>query len=373
MKVICEKNQLEKITLPLSRVISARSTLPILENILFKAKGERLTLSATDLELGMEAEVEAKVLEEGAATIPARVFSEVVSHLGPFPVELSLNSNSNMVELRGEGFQYAFNFLPADEFPLLPQIQGAKEIKIQQSILKSMIKDTLFAASPPREDNLILTGVLMRIEKGVLTLVALDGYRLAKRSAPVGKGAQLDKSIIVPAKAFLELSKVLKETEDPVEISVTDNQILFKVAEFSFFSRLLDGQFPEYDKVIPKSGDVKIQVERESLLQALKRAVILAQERESPRLVKLTVEEGKLVITANTQDLGQAYEEVKILTQKGKGITIAFNAKFMMDPLTVMEEKEVVIELSLPTNPGVLKPADGKDSLYVLMPVRTGA
>lgn len=373
MKFNCEKSLLEATLAPLSRVVSGKATLPILENILVEASTDGVRLAATDLEIGMKGKIPAKVDDPGTVTVPARVFFEVVSRLGEGTVEVTLNGENNMVELRGEGFQYKFNALPSDDYPALPEVPSEGKLSVSQGAFKQVLKDTLFAASPLREDNPVLTGVLFKLEEDLLTLVALDGYRLAKRSLKTPKNA-LNRTIIVPSRALGELAKILKDDEETLDIYFGEHQIVFKMGDTIFFCRLLEGQFPQFERVIPEKSDVTVKVEKESFLQALRRASILALDRESPRLVKISLNGNKIVITANTQDIGQAYEELKVEGAK-KGdktdVAVSFNAKYLIDALNVLDQDKIRLELGQATSPGVLKPENGEDFLYVVMPVRT--
>lgn len=371
MKFTCEKAILENSLMPVSRVVSTKATLPILENILIEATSEGVRIAATDLEIGMKTSFSAKVEESGTTTIPARVFSEVVSRLEEGVLEISLDPNLNIVQLNGNSFRYQFNVLPVEGYPVLPDLPKEAKISLSQEQLKKILKDVIFSASVPRDDNPVLSGILFKLEKELFTLVALDGYRLAKRSMKIPK-CTIHKTIIVPARALLELSRILKETEDSVEIYFGEHQISFKLGDTVFFSRLMEGQFPQYERVIPEKSEVVIKIEKENILQALRRASVLAQERESPRLVKINLSGNKLVITANTQDLGQAYEELNVEgSSADKEITVAFNAKYLIDAISILEKDTVKLELGSSTSPGVVRGEKGEDFLYVVMPVRT--
>jgi len=373
MKFICEKVLLESAIAPLSRVVSTKATLPILENILVEVVSEGVRFAATDLEIGMKTQVPAKVEESGTVTIPARVFFEVVSHLNEGLVEVQMDGETNMVQLKGEGFQYKFNILSADGYPVLPETPKETKISVNQDAFKKALRDVLFSASSPREDNLIFTGVLLRLEKDNLTLVALDGHRLGKRIMKVSQG-ELNRSVIVPAKALNEVVKILKDTSDPVEIYFGDHQVVFKFDETIFFTRLLEGQFPQFELIIPEKSETVLKVEKEVFLQALRRASILAQDRESPRLIKMSLNGSQLVITANTQDLGQAYEEIPVEVEsvgEKSDITIGFNARYLIDALNALEDEKVRFEFGQVKSPGVLRPeSGGNDAIYVVMPIR---
>lgn len=373
MKFTCEKVLLESALSPLSRVVSTKSTLPILENILFDVSADGVRLAATDLEIGMKTLVPAKVEESGTTTIPARIFYDVVTRLEEGTIEIALDPEQSIVLMNGEGFKYKFNVIPSDGYPVLPETPKDFSFSISQEELKKILRDTMFAASSPREDNPVLSGLLMKVEKDFLTVVGLDGYRLSRRSAKISKNPMV-RSVIVPARAFMELGKILKDSEDPVEIYLGEHQVVFKVADVIFFSRLLEGQFPQYEQIIPKQSDSTVKVKKEVLLQALRRASILAQDRESPRLIKMHLLGNALTITANTQDLGQAYEEINVTPAKGSekaDVTVAFNARYLIDALTVIDDENVKLEMGQSTSPGVIRPESGDQFIYVVMPVRT--
>lgn len=371
MKFTCEKSLLETALIPVSRVVSTKSTLPILENLLIEAGSEGVRIAATDLEIGMKTLFSAKVEESGSTTIPARVFSDVVSRLDEGVFEISLDTNQNIVQLNGASYRYQFNVLPVEGYPVLPELPKDAKISLPQEQFKKLLKDVLFAASVPRDDNPVLSGILFKLEKDSLTLVALDGYRLAKRSVKAPKNT-LTRTIIVPARALSELLKSLKDTDEIIEIYFGEHQIGFKLNETIFFSRLVEGQFPQYERVIPEKSDITVNIEKEKLLQVLRRVSVLAQERESPRLVKLNLTGNKLIVTANTQDLGQAYEEMKVEGSKPEAdVTVAFNAKYLIDAMSAVEKDVVKLELGSSTSPGVVRGEKGEDFLYVIMPVRT--
>jgi DNA polymerase-3 subunit beta len=373
MKFTCEKKLLEGALAPLSRMVSPKATLPILENILLDAGKDGVKLAATDLEVGMKTFISAKVDESGSVTVPARLFFEVVSHLEEKLIEIEVESGSSVLELKGEGFKYQFNILNSDEYPVLPETPAESKITLTQKVFKEVLKETLFAAAPIREDNPVLAGLLFKLDKEVLTVVALDGYRLAKRNLKNIKNS-LTRTVIVPSRGLSELIKLLQDVDDTVEVYFGEHQIVFKLNETILFSRLLEGQFPQFERVIPEKSEVTVKVGKENLLQALRRASILALDRESPKLVKLNLKGNRITITANTQDIGQAYEEVKVETGKKaekEEVTVAFNAKYWIDALSTLDFEKIRIELGSSTNPGVLKPETGDDFIYVVMPVRT--
>lgn len=371
MNILCEKSYLEQALLPVCKLASSRTTLPVLENILLEAKNKQLKMVATDLEIGIEKYINIQVVTDGATTVPAKVFADIISNLKNVPLEIFQENNNSQLEVRGEKFRYKFNVLPADEFPLLPEVAPMQSIIISSKVMREGIKDTVFAAASPGDVNTVIAGVLFCLENNILKMVATDGRRLAKKVITLSEDKGINNSFIVPVRALIELARLLSETDELIEIMIGESQVLFKLKDCSFFSRLIDGRFPQYENIIPRETLHKLQFEREELLAALKRAVVLAQDRETPKLIKLTAFNSKLVITAATQDLGQAYEEVSFDGDTKEEVTVAFNAKFLIDVLGIISDSKVKFEISQPSQPGVIKPSIDNGYIYVVMPVRT--
>lgn len=369
MKVLLEKKVLEQGILTCAKAISARSPLPILSHVLIKAEDDALTLIGTDLELGITCHIPAQVLKAGSITAPARVLSEIVTQLPDSDVALEVKDKGVTLELRADQSQYTLNTLPAEDFPLIPQASTYPTLALEQQLLKGMIQRVIFAAASPEETRAILTGVLLFLKGKEATLVATDGRRLAKMVAPLSEKMSADKKVVIPARALAEVGRLLKDTQDPVDIVVGDGQIFFQLGKVVVMSRLLDGAFPNFETVIPKSFQHTATVDTSKLLSALKRALILAQEKDSPKLVKLQFQSKTLVITANTQDLGRAYEEIPE-TLDGEEMQIAFNGKYVMDVLATVNTAQIHFYLTHPTSPAMIQPVDDTKVTYVVMPVR---
>lgn len=371
MKIICEKESLEQVVIPVAKIINAKTVSPILENILLEAMDQQLRVVATDLEIGMEKRINVKVEQEGVVTVPAKLFAEVISNLEDGILEITLLEDGKLLEVKGANFIYKFNALPANEFPLLPDVIKLHSISLNEKILREAIKDTVFAAAPASDTNVVLTCLCFKVENGNLIMVASDGRRLAKKTLNIGSNVDFKVSVLVPVKALNELIRVLGDSDEQVDTVFGKSQIMFKGNSFSFFSRLVDGEFPVYENIFSSKRELNLKLERDDFLSTLKRVVIFAQEKDSPKLIKIRTSSDKIIITANTQDLGQAYEEVKCDGKIKAELLVGFNAKFLIDVLSTLSCSSVYFELSNSLEAGVIKPADQNGYQYIVMPVKT--
>jgi DNA polymerase-3 subunit beta len=350
-----------------SRAVSGRSTLPILNNVFVEGTTDALRLVATDLELSIEASVRAKVAEGGALTAPARVLAEVVQNLPSADVTLAVD-DANTVTLGCQKSEYSIRGLPSEEFSTLPPVEGGVGFALPQDTMKSVIEQVTFASSPD-ETRPMLTGALLRVGDGEMSLVATDTHRLAVRRVSGLEGLpESPMKAIAPARALNELARSLpRDDEGPVEVTVGERLVEFKVPGLAIASRLIEGEFPNYEKVIPTDFDRKVSVKRQQLADALRRALIVA--REDANRVLLGVEAKRMTITADSQDVGHASEEVP-LSLDGAEIEIAFNGRYLMDVLGAIRAEDIEMELSGPLSPGAVRPAGDTDYLYVLMPMQ---
>jgi len=370
VKITCNRRVLHEALQHVGRVVSGRTTLPILSNILLEAKGGRLRLAAYDMEIGAQSTVDIESAEEGALTVPARVFSDVVASLPDATVEMA-SADRNLLALTCGRSEYTIHGLPADEYPALPEVAGDINFSVSQEGMRDLIRTTIFAASSD-ETRAILTGVLLLREGGAVKMVATDSYRLAMKTAPEDQveGGEGEKwTTIVPARALQELNRMLDPAakKTPVKVRASEQQILFEVGPYTLVSRLIEGQFPNYERVIPAEPERSIVVKRADLLGAIKRAAIVARA-EASKLVFRT-SEGSLTISAESGDVGRAHEELPATTE-GEEIEIAFNAEYLMDVLSVMESEAVIWQLTGALSSGLLKGSDDPDYLYVVMPMQ---
>jgi len=364
MRAVCARKDLYQGVQTVSRAIAGRSAWPILNNILIRTEPERLRLTAFDLELGIECTAPATIEEEGSLTVPARLIGEVLSTLPEADIAISADEQ-NAVTVKCEKSDYMLLGLPPEEFRLLPEIPDDKSFEITQAALRDMIKQTIFAVSPD-ESRAILTGILLVLSGDEIKLVGTDTNRLAVRDSSVGKAAG-EATCIVPRRAFDELSRMLEDEDSPVAISIADSQIKFLVNGVTIVSRLIEGQFPNYERVIPGEHEKKLTMPAEEFLARVRRASIVARENANRLILK--TDGDRLIMTAESGDVGKAYEELEIV-KEGEDIEIAFNAKFLIDFLSVVGAEGIFMELTGPLNQGVMKPVGKDDYLYVLMPMQ---
>lgn len=368
MKFIANKVVLYQALQNVSRAVSGRSTLPILGNVLIDAQKDGVHMVTTDLEIGIQCSLEANVSQAGSLTVPAKMLGEVVGSLPEEEISLQSDENNSLTLTCGKS-EYLINGLPAEEFPALPEVSQELSLSISQPDLREMIRKTVFAASLD-ETRAILTGVLLVWEGNLIKGVATDTHRLAVREIPVEASAEKKITVIVPARALHELSRSLREEDEAqVEMNIGESQILFKMDHLLLVSRLIEGQFPNFERVIPSETPTRISANREELLSAIRRAAIVARAEANKLIFRPGGNGGSLVITAESGEVGKAHEEVAI-NLEGEAVEIAFNAQYLMDALSVMDSEAVEIGLGGPLNPGLIKPAGATDCLYVVMPMQ---
>jgi DNA polymerase III subunit beta len=367
MKLSITKEQIMDGLQAVQNVVSTRTTLPILSNVLLRADEGRLNLTATDLDVTISCTVQAQVEKPGATTLPVKRFFGIVRELGSLEVDLNVDERNTTAIRSGASF-YKLNGLAAEEFPPLPAFAEKKRIVLPQEKLKSMLRKTSFAISTD-ETRFVLNGIFFSLKEHKITMVATDGRRLALVDEEVDIPSEGQGEFIVPTKAINELNRLLG-TKGEVEIKYSDNQVAFSLQDekglsILIISKLVEGNYPNYRQVIPGECKERITLGREELLQALRRAEIMTSEKSNS--VKLSFSKNNLAITANTPEIGEVRESIAI-NYKGPDLAIAFNPVYMMDPLKALESDEVYVELIDELSPGVLK-INGP-FLYVLMPMR---
>jgi DNA polymerase III subunit beta len=367
MKLSIAKEQLLNGLQAVQNIVSTRTTLPILSNVLARAEGNRLELTATDLDVTICCAVEASVKSGGAGTIPVKKLFGISRELTNPEIDIEID-DKNVCSLRSGASFYKINGLAAEEFPPLPQFAEKKRITLGQEKLRGMLRKTSFAISTD-ETRYVLNGVLFSLKDHKISLVATDGRRLALVDDELDLPAESEGEFIVPTKAINELVRLLQATGE-VEIKSTENQVSFNLKDEKGFSvllisKLVDGNYPNYRQVIPSETKERITMAREELLHALRRAEIMTSEKANS--VKLSFTKNNLAITANSPEVGEARESLAI-NYKGKEMAIAFNPTYLMDPLKALEEDEVFLELNDELSPGVVK-VNGP-FLYVIMPMR---
>ena len=371
MKVSCLQENLTRGLAIVGRGVSTRGTLPILGNVLLKTDGGRLKLTATNLEIGVNCWVPAKVEDEGAITVPAKLFSDFVNSLPPGPIEISLNVRTKTVHLRSETTEANVKGLDAEEFPIIPAIPDRPTTRMAQGVLRRMIGEVAFVAATD-DSRPVLTGVLTTFSGDEVTMAAADPYRLSVRKASLLETVTPAVEIIIPAKSLFEVARILDDTDKTVDILVTPNgsQVIFHTDEADLVSRIIEGQFPNYRQVIPSSHATTVTVSRDELLAATKLASYFA--RDAANIVRFQVDpsiETPLIVSATAAEVGDNTSRVGA-TVEGQPTAIAFNSRFVADALSSLSASEVVLELGGPLAPGVLKIVGDDSYLHVVMPLR---
>ncbi|HET7028019.1 MAG TPA: DNA polymerase III subunit beta [Candidatus Limnocylindrales bacterium] len=353
-----------------SRAVSTRSTLPVLANVLLRTEDGGLKLTATNLEIGITYWVPGKIETDGSLTVPARLLTDLVNSLPSSErVDLELQA-ADMLHIRCGRFATHVKGIDADEFPAIQTAGDRPTTRISQKVLRQALEETTFAAATD-EARPILTGVLARFEGERLTLAAADNYRIAVKTLTTLDPVP-ETSVVVPARALVELVRVLADTDDPVDVVLAQarNQILFHVEGVDLVSRLIDGQFPNYQQVLPTSHATRAVLERDELLRAVRPAALIASS--SANIVKLAIASNGstgVTVTANA-DVGDYSGDVEAAVE-GDGTTIAFNARYLADVLTNVDAEQFALELNGPLSPGVFRPIGDDDYVHVVMPVRT--
>lgn len=343
-------------------IVSVRSTLPILSNVLIKGEGKEVTLVTTDLDVSVQCRIEAEVSKKGATTIPAKRLTSIVRELPEGDIEIDVDDKNTAVVKCGSSF-FKIIGLSEDEFPPVKESDKKYSYSVEQSVFREMLKKTAYAASND-ETRYVLNGVLLSFKGGKLIMVATDGRRLAlvEREIEFPKESEVD--LILPSKVVNELLHVLGD-EGELKLHANDSQVMFDCGNIIIISKLIDGTYPNYKQVIPAQCDERITVEREILLTSLKRVALLTTDKSNA--TKLAFSKNKLVVTTTTPDVGEARETIPI-KYSGKDIAVAFNPEYMMDPLKNLSNDEVFVELTDELSPGVIK--CDIPFLYVLMPMR---
>jgi DNA polymerase-3 subunit beta len=348
-------------------VVSTRTTLPILSNVLLRAEKDHVEFTATDLDVTIACSVEAKVKKPGTTTVPVKKLFGITRELNGGEIDIEVD-DKNVTSIRCGSSFYKIHGLGADEFPPLPKFKDDKKVSLPQETVKAMMRKTSFAVSSD-ESRYVLNGIFISLKDHKMTLVATDGRRLALVDEEVDISEKSSGEFIVPAKAVNELNRLLQDKGD-VEIKFGENQASFALKDDKGFSvllitKLIEGNYPNYRQVIPSETKERIPLVREEFLQALRRAEIMTSEKANS--VKLAFGRNNLTITANSPEVGEARETIAI-NYKGKEFAIAFNPRYLIDPLTALAEDEVFMELIDELSPGVVK-INGP-FLYVVMPMR---
>ena len=362
MKFSVSKEKLLAGLQTVQNVVSTRTTLPILSNVLLHADDGKLRLTTTDLDVGVSGSIDAQIDKPGATTLPARRLANIVRELPAAEVQIDIDSK-NVASIRcGQSF-FKILGLPEEEFPPLPKFEDAKTFTLNQQALRDALKKTNYAISTD-ETRYVLNGILFSFKENKLTMVATDGRRLALVDLEVEFPRSQEVEIIVPTKCVTELGRLLGDEGD-VKMSVGENQVAFEIGGTLLVSKLIEGNYPNYRQVIPGDAKERITLEREMFLNAVHRVSLLSSEKSNS--VKLVFSKNNIEIAANTPDVGEARESLAV-AYKGREFSIAFNPEFLQAPLRALSNDEVYLDLIDEMSPGVLKIQS--PFLYVLMPMR---
>ena len=361
MKIKVFKSDLVKNIQKVQNVISSKSSLPILSNVLIEADQGNVRLTSTDLDIGISSIFSSEIEEEGAITVPAKRFSDIIKELPDEDILINTMKNNSMSIKCGKCF-FKILGLPKEDFPKLPEFKTEPDVIMEQGVLKNMLSMTYFSMSHD-ETRYVLNGALFLFKTNQLTIVTTDGKRLSllKKELP---NTVTDRSIIVPSKTIYELNRVL-ESEGDVQITLSENQIRFEAQNITIISRLIEGEFPNYSQVIPKEAKEKVVLNREQFLLGVKRAALLTTQ--DSRAIKIDVLRNKMVISKSHPNIGEAKEEIDT-TYNGNEISVGFNPGYLMDVLKVVPKDELEVEIAGPDKPVVIR-IEGW-CLYLLLPMQ---
>jgi DNA polymerase III subunit beta len=376
MKVTVLQESLARGLNIVSRAVSPRSTLPVLSNVLVASDEGRLRLSATNLELGITCWIGAKIEEEGSTTVPARTFVDLVATLPQEQVSLSLATATQTLNVRCGASNTDIKCIDAQEFPPLPVPEMEGTIQLNVADFKDMIGQVVFAASVD-EARPVLMGVLVTVEKDTITLAAADGFRLSVRKGTLSQPAPHSVTAIIPARALGELARVAANGNESISMVMPKGrgQVIFRMKEVEVVSQLIDGTFPDYQQIIPRSYKSRTILSTSALLKACKQAEIFA--REGSNVARLDIkssgdlEPGAVEISAQSEETG-SNETIVAATIEGVGLLIAFNVKYMREVLEVIKSPNVALETTAANAPGVVRPVGDDNFLHVIMPMHLG-
>jgi DNA polymerase-3 subunit beta len=365
MKLQTQRNELLGALQAVIGVVERRQTMPILSNLLLKAENDVLTVTATDLELELVTRIAVAVGEPGAITVPARKLLDICRGL-PESAEIRLEVREQRLRVTSGRSRFVLSTLPATEFPFLDEIEGGDSVSLPQSTFKRLLERTQFAMAH-QDVRYYLNGLLLVIGAQGIRAVATDGHRLALSDAEFETGIADTRQVIVPRKAVVELLRMLAASDEPVRLTLSDNHIQVHLPDIRFTSKLIDGRFPDYQRVIPEEGDKRVTGDREAVRQALSRTAILSNEKFKG--VRLSLDENRLSLQAQNPDQEEAEDEIEV--QYGDApIEIGFNVNYLVDALSVMEGDEFTLELTGPDSSGLLREKGDDSSQYVVMPMR---
>jgi DNA polymerase III subunit beta len=370
---------LQRTLAQVTRAVATKTTYPVLSNVLIDADGETLKLAATNQEIGITSMIPAQVDEPGRVTVDARLLSEFVNTLPSEPVRFSMEPGRLILKVKGLGADAEINGIDAEEFPVLPRVEtGAYTANVDPQVLREMISQVEFAAAND-DSRPVLAGVLVRLEDDRITMAAADGFRLAVRDAELATPVPDRLDIIVPARALRELARIVGDRTDPIELTVTPNraQLVVQSGETEFYSRLIDGTFPDFRQIVPREFATRLEVGRDDFLTAVRRAGFFA--RDNNDVVRLSAKAssdelapGNLEVSATAAERGSSQSHVLAAIDGPEG-EIAFNSRYLIDVLSILRTGRVMIGMNGANQAGVVRPLESETYTYVIMPMVIGA
>ncbi len=372
MELVARKADLVRELQFFQQIVERKNTIPILANVLIEATGNEITLLATDLEVTLRSRAEAAITRHGAVTLPAKKLYEVVRALPDGDVNIETEKGGNSVKVSGGQFSSKMPTLPREDFPTIIEPPGAVKSTIDGAVLGQMIGKTQFAITG-EDTRYYLNGALFVLKPDQMTFVATDGHRLAlvnaDRDGKAAKGSSDEVRAILPRKALAELGRLLADAGGEVTYERGENHLFFEIGSRLLMSRMIDGQFPAYEKVVPKNNDKHVEFERDRLTSAVRRVALLSNERS--RAVKFIVDKGSVEVTSSSPEFGEAREPIAV-DYDGPSITICFNAQYVLDFLNAVDADVVSLDLKDDVSQAVMKPVgvEGYDYTYVIMPMR---
>jgi DNA polymerase III subunit beta len=369
MELVVRKNDHLRELQLFQGIVERKNTIPILANVLMEAKGDEVRFLATDLEVGLRSKCQATVAKGGSLTLPAKKFYEIVKSLPETDIRIAEDKGG--VKVAADRFDSRIQTLPREDFPTLPESGGTPSATLSRSSVKEMVAKTQFAITG-EDTRYFLNGALFVLKPNEMSLVATDGHRLALVSVArdgQGKKDADEVKAILPKKTLGELGRLLSEGDGDITYERGENHLFFEVGGRLLISRMIDGQFPAYERVIPKGNDKHIEFERDRLTNAVKRVALLSNERS--RAVKIQIDKGKVDVTSSSPDLGEAKETLPV-EYSGGAMQICFNAQYVLDFLSAVSTDVVSLDLKDEVSQAVMKPvgAEGYDYTYVIMPMR---
>ena len=364
MKFSCTQIGLLKAINIASKAVSVRTTIPILKGFLLKVEDNRLTLTASDLDLSIETSIDVQGYEEGKLVVPAKLFSDIIRKL-PNSI-INIEEENGKLNIKCLDSHFSVVTMDAEEYPSIGEIENKNFIDLKKDEFSSLIKKTVFAASIDEKKG-VLTGTLVSFEDNKLEFVALDGFRLALSNKNINTG--VNKKIIVPARILSEINKIITEDEGSENISLLleDKKIEILTEDTRVVARLLEGEFIKYKEIIPSTYKTKIKISREDLLNSIERASLMTKENKN-NLVKFDIKDGSLDISSRSEE-GNVNEHINC-DKEGDDLVIGFNSKYILDVLKVVNEEDIVIQLGNNINPALILPEEGTEYTFLILPVR---